>query len=186
MENVMKTTTPPNAKAGLTMVETMIVMLVGAVIVAVAAQMLVHQSVLRQAGLNSDVLDDVMRLNLAELQAHTLASTETPGFCSVRYYDKTGAYKSSEIQRYALTHPKCANALPDISLVRSQGVPIKITISILKVEDMSITFSPSQFLKLPRYVPTLLRAIELKGGYMPPNGVGTGVQRSVTIFKKAS
>lgn len=121
-----------------------------------------------------ELVHGLLEDNIAEVNAKDIAAVPAIGQCLVRFYSLSAEFASESTE--LLTSKMCKNHIPD-----TPG--IKVIWAVKGSSDISVNYTPSAYLKLPRYAHSV-KQITLVGG-VRPTADGKGAREySITTFKR--
>lgn len=121
-------------------------------------------------------LSDVLMENVTEINARNAKSLPSPDYCWVRYYDLQGNLVSESATQILQTSAECNDPIPT-------SPQIKILWKIFKSDQIDVTFTPSDSLKLPHFVPTV-KEVQILGGIRDATAKSNTRQISVTVYRR--
>jgi hypothetical protein len=151
---------------GFTILEVLIVAIMGAILIGSVAELLRYQIGIKQNAKPKGILVDLMTEVSVEVSAKNLAGLPPIGRCFVRRYDKVGAIIGSDLgaggSGLLNTSSECTEVLP------SSPEEIKVIIRSKDADiggQITMTFNPSNSLKLPTINRIGFVAIEVEAGF---------------------
>jgi hypothetical protein len=151
---------------GFTILEVLIVAVMGAILIGSVAELLRYQLGIKQNARPKGVLVDLMTEVSVEVSAKSLSGLPPIGFCYVRIYSKSGELVANDVGAagagLANNSTQCTDVMP------ADSDKFKIIIRSKDAEtggQVDMEFNPSSFLKLPTINRIGFVAIEVEGGF---------------------